>query len=59
LRDANENLVTHRDERLTSVYRKHRSNIPYLRTTLRHTPHVNLWRDKWLPLSGKEQRVAL
>jgi hypothetical protein len=23
-----------------------------------HIPHVNLQRDKWLPLSGKEKRVA-
>jgi putative ABC transport system substrate-binding protein len=34
--DAKENLITHRDEQLTSVYRKHRSNIPYLRTTQRN-----------------------
>ena len=57
--DAKENLITHRDEQLTSVYRKHRSYIPYLRTTQRPTPYVNLRRDKWLPLSGKQQRVAL
>jgi putative transposase len=34
------------------LYRKHRSYIPYLRTTQRRTSHVNLLRDKWLPLQG-------
>jgi putative transposase len=57
--DAKENLVTHRDEQLTRVYRKHRSYIPYLRTTQCPTLYVNLRRDKWLPLSGKQQRVYL
>jgi len=59
LRDAKENLVTQRDEPLTSVYRKHKCYIPYLRTTQGCTPYVNLQCDKWLPLSSKEQRVAL
>src|SRR5215813_7749796 len=58
LRDAKENLVTQRDEPLTSVYRKHRCYIPYLRTTQHPTAYVNLQRDKWLPLSRTTQHLT-
>jgi hypothetical protein len=42
----------------TAGFRQHRSHIPYLCTTQRPHPSVNLQRDKWLPLSGRERCVA-
>ena len=45
-------LATHRG------FRQHRSHIPYLRTTQRPQSLVlNLQRDNWLPLLGRERVV--